>query len=162
MDQIAGDMMNGIIKGQSLYMVNGKKFTHQKIEIVLTWFLQIPQIMTCMALVKFKNTKDVLQGVSKLDYLQKISKFQKFSHNIRKWNGEIGTQDEVENFIVNLETIVNADGSVSVHGHLESSHQFSHVHEIIRYDTDRHSFELIQKSNGGDIRSSRPRPNSFL
>ena len=45
-------------------------------------------------------------------------------------------EDEAaENFIVNLETVLNADGSISIQGHVESNYL-----EIVRYDTDRHSF----------------------
>lgn len=106
-----------------------------------------------MAIVKYKNTKDVLQGVSKLDYLQKISRFQQYCSN--RWQQTVSQnfEDDEEmaaDFIVNLETVVNPDGSVSVH-HL----QYSNYLEIVRYDTDRHSFEITTP------KPSQPRLSSF-
>ena len=59
-DQILGDMYNGFIKGQSLYMVDKDKKPWQKMEIVVTYFFQLPYILTCFAIVKYRNTKDVL------------------------------------------------------------------------------------------------------
>lgn len=114
LDQITGDMTNGYKKGTSLYMVDKKKTDFQKIEIIFDWFLQIPFFMTCFAIVKFKNTKDVLQGVSKLDYLHKVSQFQNYCRNLRRWQGTIIEDDEAEDFIINLKHVVNADGSVSI------------------------------------------------
>jgi len=38
--------------------------------------LKIAQLITIITMVKLKSTKDILQGISKLDYLLKISVFQ--------------------------------------------------------------------------------------
>lgn len=40
------------------------------------WILQLPMIMACFTIVKVKSSRDIIQGISKLDYLYKVSRFQ--------------------------------------------------------------------------------------
>ena len=50
--------------------------------------LQIPSLTIVWCMIMLKNSKDLLQGISKLDYLLKVSVFQKYKDkNLenRKW-----------------------------------------------------------------------------
>lgn len=45
---------------------------------------------------------------------------------------------ETENIIANISSVVNADGSISV-----TYIQDSTMQDVMRYDVDRHEFELL-------------------
>ena len=46
------------------------------LKIWVIWILQVPQILICINIVLIKSTKDIIQGISKLDKLQKVSRLQ--------------------------------------------------------------------------------------
>lgn len=48
----------------------------QKIDAWFFRILQIPMLMACFTIIKIKSSKDIIQGISKLDYLYKVSRFQ--------------------------------------------------------------------------------------
>ena len=45
---------------------------------MLQWQFCIPAILTAYVLIKVKSSQDILQGINKLDYLLKVSVFQKY------------------------------------------------------------------------------------
>ena len=46
--------------------------------LFIQYKLSIPGVITALVIVKVKSSKDILQGISKLDHLLKVSVFQKF------------------------------------------------------------------------------------
>lgn len=50
----------------------------KEIAVFLVNMLGIPSLLICYVIVKVKKSQDILQGVSKLDYLLKVSVFQQY------------------------------------------------------------------------------------
>ena len=42
------------------------------------YILELPSLLIALVIIRFKSSQDILQGVSKLDYLLKVSVFQKY------------------------------------------------------------------------------------
>ena len=51
-------------------------------EVYLFWTLQLPYLVPCAAVILFKSSQDIIQGVSKLDYLHKVSIFQMYKDEV--------------------------------------------------------------------------------
>ena len=51
-------------------------------EVYLFWVLQLPYLVPCATVILFKSSRDIIQGVSKLDYLYKVSRFQVYKDNV--------------------------------------------------------------------------------
>lgn len=62
----------------SIWITKEHELDFQKLEIYVCWILQIPFVLSCLAIIELKGTKDCLQGIAKLDYLFKVSIFQKY------------------------------------------------------------------------------------
>jgi hypothetical protein len=63
------------------------------------------QILMAWIVVKFKRTDDILQGISKLDYLLKVSYFQRYKTNINL--KELIEQDDEDIF---NSALLNSEG----------------------------------------------------
>ena len=44
--------------------------------------VQAPQLLLCLFIDKIKSRKDIIQGISMLDYLQKLSSLQIYKINV--------------------------------------------------------------------------------
>ena len=49
----------------------------QRVETWFFWIMQVPMLMTCYTNIMIKSSQDIIQGISKLDYLYKVSTFQR-------------------------------------------------------------------------------------
>ena len=57
-----------------------------------------PSVLLSLVIVRFKSSQDILQGVSKLDYLLKVSVFQKYKNEeLEKKKYSIATIEELSN-----------------------------------------------------------------
>ena len=58
-------------------------------EVYMFWVLQLPFLVPCAAVTLFKSSQDIIQGVSKLDYLYKVSIFQKYKDEVLQTTKEL-------------------------------------------------------------------------
>jgi hypothetical protein len=57
-----------------------------------------PSLLLSLVIVRFKSSQDILQGVSKLDYLLKVSVFQKYKNEeLENKKYSIATVEELSN-----------------------------------------------------------------
>ena len=57
-----------------------------------------PSLLLSLVIVRFKSSQDILQGVSKLDYLIKVSVFQKYKNEeLENKKYSIATVEELSN-----------------------------------------------------------------
>ena len=73
--KILSDLIFGREIDLSIWITKKQELEFQKFEIYIVWILQIPFILSCLAIIELKGTKDCLQGIAKLDYLFKVSIF---------------------------------------------------------------------------------------
>lgn len=72
-----------IIEWYHIYNDERKEYSHywtmcnledfEIAEVYLFWVLQLPYLAPCATVILFKSSQDIIQGVSKLDYLYKVS-----------------------------------------------------------------------------------------
>ena len=60
----------------------------QKSEIWLFWIMQFPQLFFCFIIIVLKSSKDIIQGISILDYLYKLSSLQIYKNQGRRHQKE--------------------------------------------------------------------------
>ena len=75
---IVNDISVGLEIDFSIWITKQKELEFQKLEIYTCWILQFPFLLSCLAIIELKGTRDCLQGIAKLDYLFKVSIFQKY------------------------------------------------------------------------------------
>ena len=66
----------------SYWTVECKLYTQDVVEVYMFWILQLPYLVPCAAVILFKSSQDIIQGVSKLDYLYKVSIFQVYRDEV--------------------------------------------------------------------------------
>lgn len=75
---VARDVIGGLSVDFSIWITKRSDRPFQKLEAYFCWIMQVPSIFSCLAIIELKGTKDCLQGIAKLDYLFKVSMFQRY------------------------------------------------------------------------------------
>lgn len=68
------------------------------------WIIQAPQILACVNLILIKSSKDIIQGISKLDCLLKVSALQVYKKGLNSHQLIRSSKSETEQILKDVTT----------------------------------------------------------